>query len=533
MQMRWPSLASLPTMAASALIFVACGHFAATALIEKQQAKHLQELGEVALRRAENAADFGAATVDRLRRRGPVSCNAAELQAARLLVYQRGAVKDIRVVSREGQIMCSAYSETLEFDKRWVGRSEMQPTSDPTLRIFRVEQFFGDALGVLKDIDEKTSLVAILGIDGSLFDVMPDELRSHSQVSLELSDGEKVVHSPAPAQMGITADSIRLVTTASEFYPMRTIIRVDRVALAGWHREPYLPILFCSALLGLVFGALLRKALASGHDVADEIDKAIAAREFRPYLQPVFDLRTGAVVGCEILARWVRADGTVIPPSRFIQIAESTGRIEPMTWLILSTALTELRPFLRRNKYFKISVNIAPHHMLAPDFVDTLRKTVLAARVSPRQVVLELTERQELEDLTRAAAVVTELRDFGFQVAIDDVGIGNSGLSYIQKLGANILKIDKFFVDSICRDPAAKAVVGMLVRLGEELSMTVLAEGIEDEAQRAALAAAGVELGQGYLVSPALPVADFIEFLDRRAPAADEERLPHRAVDVA
>jgi sensor c-di-GMP phosphodiesterase-like protein len=520
-------------MAASALTFVACGHFAASALIEQQQAKQLQELGGVALRRAENAADYGAATLDRLNLRGPIGCSPSELQAGRLLVYQRSGVKDIRVLSRDGQVMCSAYPETLEFDKRWASRDEMLSARDNMVRIFRVEQFFGDALGVLKDVNDKTSLAAILSIDGSLFDVMPDELRDHSDVSLQLGNGETVVRSRASTDLDVSPENFSVVTTSSERYPIQAIIRIQKSALGSWHHEPYVPILLCSAVLGLAFGALLRKALARGPNLADEIDKALAANEFKPYLQPVFDLRTGAIVGCEILTRWIRADGTVIPPSRFIPIAESTGRIEPMTWQILSTALNELQPLLRQNKRFKISVNIAPHHMLAAGFVDTLRKTVAATRVSARQVVLELTEREEMEDLSRAAAIVAELCSFGFKVAIDDVGIGHSGLSYIQKLGANILKIDKFFVDSICRDPAAKAVVGMLVRLGQELSMTILAEGIEDEAQLAALAAAGVELGQGYLVSPALPIPDFVAFIDKRAQAIEHEPSRDRLIVVA
>jgi c-di-GMP phosphodiesterase len=532
MQAQWPRLAGLLILAASALTFLACGHFAARALIEQQQTKQLQELGGVALRRAENAADYGAATLDRLNLRGPISCNPSELQAGRLLVYQRSGVKDIRVLSRDGQVMCSAYPETLEFDKRWAGRDEMLPARDNTVRVFRVEQFFGDALGIMKDVDDKTSLAAILSVDGSLFDVMPEELRDYSDVSLQLANNETVVRSRASTDLDASPENFRVVTASSERYPIEATIRVQRSALADWHQEPYVPILVCSAFLGIAFGALLRKALAHGDNMADVMDQALAAQEFKPFLQPVFDLQSGAIVGCEILARWVRGDGTVVPPSRFIPIAESTGRIERMTWQILSTALNELQPLLSRDKYFKISVNVAPHHMLAADFVGTLRKTVSAARVSPRQVVLEITEREELDDLSRAAASVAELRSFGFKVAIDDVGIGHSGLSYIQKLGANILKIDKFFVDSICRDPAARAVVEMLVRLGRELSMTVLAEGIEEEAQRMTLAAAGVEHGQGYLVSPALPVSDFVAFLDKHAQAIAEQRS-HRAAGAA
>src|SRR4051794_21488088 len=172
MQAQWPRLTGLLILAASALTFVACGHFAARTLIAQQQAKQLQELGDVALRRAENVAGYGTATLDRLNLRGPIGCNPSDLQAGRLLVYQRSGVKDIRVLDRNGQVMCSAYPETLEFDKRWAGRDEMLTSRESTVRVFRVEQFFGDALGVVKDVNDTTSLAAILGIDGSLFDVM-------------------------------------------------------------------------------------------------------------------------------------------------------------------------------------------------------------------------------------------------------------------------------------------------------------------------------------------------------------------------
>ncbi|MES1148984.1 MAG: EAL domain-containing protein, partial [Bradyrhizobium guangdongense] len=147
--------------------------------------------------------------------------------------------------------------------------------------------------------------------------------------------------------------------------------------------------------------------------------------------------------------------------------------------------------------------------------------------------VLELTEREAFADLTCAAAAVKTLRDFGFRVAIDDVGIGHSGLSQIQKLGANILKIDKFFVDSICRDAAAVAVVDMVVRLARELKMTVVAEGIEQHAQLAALVACGVDEGQGYLVSPPLPVTEFIALLGRHVPWQEADRADRQFAGVA
>ena len=238
--------------------------------------------------------------------------------------------------------------------------------------------------------------------------------------------------------------------------------------------------------------------------VAD-LDRGLKAGEFKPYLQPIFDLNTRAIIGCEVLARWVRSNGAVIPPSRFIRLAESSGRIEAMTWQLLSKALEVLCDRLRQDKSFKVSVNITAQHSMAADFTSRLRKIVADARVSPRQIVLELTERQEIENLASVAGMIRELRNYGFKVAMDDVGTGHNGLSQIQALGANVIKIDKFFVDSICSNPTAVSVVEMLVKLARDMNMSIIAEGIESDEQVSSLIACGVMQGQGYLVSPPLP----------------------------
>ena len=185
MKIRWPSLTHLAAVAASLAAFATGGHFAAMAFMEGQQSKQLQDMTDVALRRSEVAVDFAAASLDELARRGPLSCDPASLQTVRLQVYQRSAVKDIRLARHDGSVICSAYSETLEFDKEWVGRPEMSPSSDQTLLLFRVDQFSGTALGVLRDIDDKNSLAAIIGINPYVFDIMPAELRTHSEVLLE------------------------------------------------------------------------------------------------------------------------------------------------------------------------------------------------------------------------------------------------------------------------------------------------------------------------------------------------------------
>jgi sensor c-di-GMP phosphodiesterase-like protein len=264
-------------------------------------------------------------------------------------------------------------------------------------------------------------------------------------------------------------------------------------------------------LLGLAFGIILSRTFVRPDGPIEELDKAIAKREFVPHLQPVFDLKSNTIVGCEILARWPQPDGTILPPSRFIPLAEASGRIEALTWLLLSQGLAALRPLLRSDKSFCVSVNVAPSHFMSPHFVEDLQAVVRNHSVARRQVVVEITEREPFADLNSAKAAAARLRGAGFRLAIDDVGVGHSGLSHLQSLGANILKIDKFFVDSIDLDPTARSIVEVLVRLARQLGMSVVAEGIESRAQVEALLACGVAQGQGFHLLAPLSVEAFIE----------------------
>jgi c-di-GMP phosphodiesterase len=231
MNLRWPSVTPLAMVVASLVAFATGGHFAAKAVIEGQQSRQLEELTDVALRRSEVAVDFGAATLDELARRGPLSCDPASLQAVRLQVYQRSAVKDIRLVDPDGSVICSAYSETLEFDNGRVDRPEMLPSSDKRLLLFRVDQFSGTALGVLRDLDERNSLVAILGINSHVFDIMAAELRGHSEVLLQLGNGSEVgrfsLKRHGELSQPVSFDNV------SHRYPLRETIRLCAPDLAG------------------------------------------------------------------------------------------------------------------------------------------------------------------------------------------------------------------------------------------------------------------------------------------------------------
>ena len=516
-------------------VFVLAGHFAASQLIGMQRMRQLRELNDTALRRAELIADYGESSLDEIAGRMVADCSSSALQVLRLQVYQRSNLKDVRIINRDGSVVCSAYSETLEFDKGWVKREDMLPSANGEALLFRVDQFSGVALGIAKDFPDKNlgskdpgtpmSLAAIVGLNGSLFDLMPKDLRDYSTVILKLSNGQVVAGDRAGAEDVMFRDPV-VLSQDSQRYPFRIEMKVESSALSTWDNEPYCVIVGLAGLLGLAFGGLIANAAFRPPSLIAELDAALASGAIKPFFLPTFELRSRRVIGCEVLARWIKPDGTVVPPMSFIPLAESSGRIEPLTWRVLRQALQDLHPVLSNDRSFTLSINVMPRHMVAAGFVDQLRAVAIEQRVSPRQIALEVTERDAFPDLKKAAEVIAELRDRGFSVALDDVGIGHNGLSQIQALGANVLKIDKFFVDSISRDAAAHATVEMLVRLAQELKMTVLAEGIETDEQRLALTECGVSEGQGYLVSPPLPARKFLAFVEERTGARAKDEPP-------
>src|SRR6185312_11931598 len=144
-------------------------------------------------------------------------------------------------------------------------------------------------------------------------------------------------------------------------------------ALAVWSTQAYWPAMLVAAALGLIFGLVLTRTGRLEGPLA-ELDRALAKGQIRPFFQPTFHLHTGEILGCEVLARWIRDDGSIVPPMKFIPLAESSGRIRPLTWQVLNAALKEMNALLRENKEFKLSLNVVPGHVLDPSFVDTLRR---------------------------------------------------------------------------------------------------------------------------------------------------------------
>ena len=209
-----------------------------------------------------------------------------------------------------------------------------------------------------------------------------------------------------------------------------------------------------------------------------EIERALKAGEFVPYYQPIVDIRSGRLRGAEVLIRWRKPDGSIVPPASFIPLAESSGLIIELTRALMRRVCQEAGAVLGRAA--------ASQDRLQSDGASFRRRgdrRATCARFSRNralrlsQVVLEVTERQPLENLTETRRVVAALQGLGVKIAIDDVGTGHSGLSYMLKLGVDIIKIDKMFIDSIGTDRNSNTIIETLIDLAQNMRMDVVAEG--------------------------------------------------------
>jgi len=491
------------------------------AVIASVNDRTIRTLDAQLLRRAELAVDYAFIALSELSERGFSNCDSSSLAEFRKTIYRYGVIKDIRVSNSSSGFTCSANSEALNIESESTDAGKSLPSRNERISLFRVDQHGGAALGVRWNHDNSGSLDAIVSTSSLLFDILPQDLRDNGTSSLTLTDGQEVATLDGDEAV-VASARLRQVFVASERYPLIASIGIDLDTLARANHEPLVLTLLLFAAIGLAFGVMVTKISRQFAGPIAEMDAALARNEFVPFVQPIFSLATGKILGGEVLVRWRRADGSLVSPDRFIPTAEQSGRIVPLTWQLVRSALSELKSHLSVDRDFKIAFNISPAHLLSNDFTHDFRQIARSVGVSPRQIVIEITERQEITDMPKASTVLAELRDRGFRIAFDDVGTGHNGLSYIQKLGADIIKIDKFFVDSIAISRSAKVLVEMLVNVGRELNMTTVAEGIETEEQAALLKACGVNQGQGYLVSRPLPVRAFLDLVE--SPAAGSHR---------
>ncbi|MFM2056339.1 MAG: hypothetical protein RLY71_724 [Pseudomonadota bacterium] len=237
--------------------------------------------------------------------------------------------------------------------------------------------------------------------------------------------------------------------------------------------------------------------------------QALRRGDFRLHYQPQVDVGSGAIVGAEALLRWRDAELGEVSPGRFIPIAEDTGFITELGDWVLREAVRQAAVWRSQGLRVPVAVNVSALQFQQPGFVARVRGLLEASSLPPDQLELELTESVLLGDINEIIVELGLLAALGVRLAIDDFGTGYCGLGYLKKLPIHRLKIDRCFVSDLPDDTSDAAIVRSVIEMARALGLDVIAEGVETEAQRQFLAAAGCPSYQGWLCAPALGAAEF------------------------
>ena len=264
------------------------------------------------------------------------------------------------------------------------------------------------------------------------------------------------------------------------------------------------------------FEASMQVEIATRTSLEADLHQGLQEKQFLLYYQPQMN-DEGHITGAEALVRWLHPLSGLMLPVEFIRVAEETGLIVPLGLWVLETACAQLANWAvrRETAHLTLAVNVSVRQFQQADFVEQVSAVLDRSGVDPRKLKLELTESLLVANVDDTVAKMTALKAKGVSFSLDDFGTGYSSLSYLKQLPLDQLKIDQGFIRDILIDSNDAAIAKMVVALAESMGLTVIAEGVEDEAQKDFLNHHGCHAYQGYLFSCPLSLEAFEEFLKR------------------
>jgi EAL domain-containing protein (putative c-di-GMP-specific phosphodiesterase class I) len=245
-----------------------------------------------------------------------------------------------------------------------------------------------------------------------------------------------------------------------------------------------------------------------------ELRHAIEREEFVVYYQPQIDLRTSGIIGAEALVRWQHPQRGLLPPAEFLPAATDTGLIRAIDEWVLRTACRHNQAWQQRGKMpVRVSVNVSHSLFHGNTLLSVVEEALSQTGLTPTCLELELTESIAMRNVDASIVMLTTLKAMGVQLSIDDFGTGYSSLSYLQRLPINMVKIDQSFIQEILTQAHPAPIVRAIIAMAHSLNLLVLAEGVEQEAQRTLLLKQGCDQAQGYLFGRPMPADAFAALL--------------------
>ena len=260
-------------------------------------------------------------------------------------------------------------------------------------------------------------------------------------------------------------------------------------------------------------------------DEADEVARALADGEFVVFYQPKYNLASRHFISAEALVRWNSPTRGLLPPTRFIDMAEHGGLIHKIDMFCFEQVCKDLNDTRRKGRrLLPVSINFSLYEFYSSNFVDDLIHTVEKYDVNPSLIEIEITEGTTGVNLFLSISILRRMREYGFRILMDDFGVGYSNFSNLRDLPIDVVKIDKSFVDNIAEDVKAREIVKFMIEFSQEIGLEVIAEGAETQEQIDILRKAKCDTVQGFYYSKALPRKEYEIFLSNN-PFEKKERI--------
>lgn len=449
---------------------------------------------------------------------GSRDCSALDINAMRQAVYRTSQIKEIAVLDRSNIVLCTHLG--VGGQHRLLSSEVGARRPNLALAMIQTADREGRMLRVRWNSNDGMSVAALVPIDQLQAENTLLMGKALVHLHLALADGTPIID-PSIGELDDAHAGRQLRTErASERYPVRLAMDVplagvlaDRsdVTLASW-------LAVTCALIALLLVSWYSRR--QGPDVVAQLSDAIRRGEFIPYYQPIIDITTGQLRGCEVLVRRRLPDGSLQAPAAFINLIEKNGLAIPMTRHLMKGVRDEIGPYYALRPRLKISFNLVAEHFNDNTIIEDVERLFEGSLLRFNQIVFEVTERDPLIDLDGARRVIAGLQARGVRIALDDVGAGHAGLSYILKLGVDSLKIDKLFIDAIEVERTTSTIIETIVGLAATMHMDVVAEGVESFEQVQYLREKGVTAAQGYVFSPPLPGSSFITLMEAMEPVS-------------
>lgn len=256
----------------------------------------------------------------------------------------------------------------------------------------------------------------------------------------------------------------------------------------------------------------VREKMLLENEIENEMEAALASRQFKVYLQPKYSFSTGEIVGAEALVRWLHPQKGIIAPYKFIPLFEKNGFITKLDRYMISQVchlLSKWSTVLPDDDKFTVSVNLSRIHLNNPNLVRDLTDMAQDRNIHPSKIEIELTESAIFNDTKALINIMGKLKEAGFSISIDDFGSGYSSLNLLKDLPADVLKIDKEFLSEATDTGKGKKIIKSIVSMAKDIGLVTVAEGVETAEQADFLTEIGCDIAQGYFYAKPMQVEDF------------------------